>query len=66
MGTKPEKNIKGLYGEMVELFTIAHNSKDRGSHLIIWMMRIHLISFVLILEHETYIVSSKYVGSMYI
>jgi len=51
---------------MVELFTIAHNSKDRGSHLIIWMMRIHLISFVLILEHETYIVSSKYVGSMYI
>lgn len=52
---------------MVELFTSVYNSKDKGIHLIMWMMRIHLVSLVLILEHERYhIVSSKYVGSIFI
>lgn len=49
------------------MFTSVYNSKDKGIHLIMWMMRIHLVSLVLILEHERYhIVSSKYVGSIFI
>ena len=59
--------MKGLNGEIVELFASRHNPKARGTHLIIWMTRIHLLLLGLILEHETYhIVSSKYMGSIYI